>query len=224
MADAALQINPRRSTSLVEPIDDKIDLSLTDFIDFAIKSGTPKLSKVREIKGRGPYHPATDYWKPLREYLRDLHEAGTFDKQALKRFAESYNDPKKVTRYRPACAGYLKFLGRRESRWFKPPHGTWSPNRLRIRINPELGLVIASTPHVIKLYFKSERLSKQRVDLLTFLMSRQLGASLPECGFAVLEVNSGKLFNSREGGIDLMPLLLGEAASFEAIWDSLTPG
>lgn len=211
-------------TAALRLADDRIDLSLTDFIDFAIKAGTPKLSKVREIRGRGPYHPATDYWKPLRDLVRDLHEAGTFDKHALSAFGSEYKDPKKVTRYRPACEGYIRFLGRRQMKWFAPPHAVWTPSRLRVRVNPELGLVIASTPFAIKLYFKSDKLSKQRIDLLTFLMRSQLSASHEGCHFAVLEVSTGKLFEANDTGLNLMPLLLGEAASFVSIWDSLDPG
>lgn len=202
-------------------VDDRIDLSLTDFIDFAIKSGTPKLSKVREIKGRGPYHPATDYWKAFRDFLQDRLETSHFSKSALITFANEHRDPKKTVRYHQAAAGFAKFLGRKETKWFSPPHALWTPSRLRVRINPELGLTINSQRYAIKLYFKNDKLSMLRIDLLTFLMRNQLGTANPQYHFGVLEMATGTLFKAKEPAVDLMPLLLGEAASFASMWDAL---
>ncbi|MEZ4253047.1 MAG: hypothetical protein R3B99_32975 [Polyangiales bacterium] len=41
----------------------KIDISLTDFVDFAMESGTPKVTKVAEMKDRPDYQPAFDFYK-----------------------------------------------------------------------------------------------------------------------------------------------------------------
>lgn len=48
-------------------------ISLTDFVDFVALTGGRKLSKVREIKERGAYHPKTDYYKGIREAIIALH-------------------------------------------------------------------------------------------------------------------------------------------------------
>jgi hypothetical protein len=40
-------------------------ISLTDFVDFVVATGTSKLTKVRQIKRRPQYHPAFDHWKSL---------------------------------------------------------------------------------------------------------------------------------------------------------------
>ena len=45
------------------------EISLTDFVDFVIKAGSPKLTKVRELVNRGGYSPAFDFWKTLREHF-----------------------------------------------------------------------------------------------------------------------------------------------------------
>ena len=37
------------------------EISLTDFVDFVIKSGSPKLTKVKSAKTRPDYDPKTDY-------------------------------------------------------------------------------------------------------------------------------------------------------------------
>jgi hypothetical protein len=44
-----------------------IRVSLTDFVDIVSKSGTPKATKVAQVKKRGRYEPAVDFYKPLRE-------------------------------------------------------------------------------------------------------------------------------------------------------------
>ena len=204
--------------------DDNIVVSLTDFIDFAIRVGPPKQTKVAQVKNRGAYSPATDYWKGLRDELRERHESGRIDRQSLQAFARRNADPKKINRYTAAVDGYLKFLGRKDVRWFAPPKGIWKPSRLGVNINPELGLNIGGSEFIIKLYFKGEKLTKQRIDLVTYLLRNRLQAARDEACFAVLDVANGKLHTHQENGVDLMPLLMGEAASFVAIWESLGAG
>ena len=41
-------------------------ISLTSFIDFVTKAGTPKMTVVKNIK-QGDYAPAMDFYRPLRE-------------------------------------------------------------------------------------------------------------------------------------------------------------
>ena len=49
-----------------------IQISLTEFVDFVAKSGTPKLTVVRTVKDRHAvgYDPKTDFDKPLRDWHR----------------------------------------------------------------------------------------------------------------------------------------------------------
>ena len=202
-------------------MNETIDVSLTDFVDFSIKAGTPKLTKVRALRERGDYHPATDYWKPLRERIPEAHEAGVFDIKQLVSFAKNYPDAKKVERYQAAVAGYRKFLGKKSAGWFSPPKAVWSPSRLRVRINPEIGLVLGERRLVLKLYFKTDKLSQQRVDVLSFLLRSQLQTKVSSnIEFGVLDVANGKAF-VQSSSADLSPLLLGEATSFVAMWDAL---
>src|SRR5215813_13886081 len=50
-------------------------VSLTYFVDFVLKVGTPKLSGVKELKEHR-YDHLTDFYKPLREAIIDMHEKG----------------------------------------------------------------------------------------------------------------------------------------------------
>ncbi len=83
-------------------------ISLTDFVDFVIKSGTPKLTKVKQIKGRGEYSPASDFWKNLREAIVDYHKADSSNKKLLDN-ATKQKDAKRAKHYPSRIAGYKKF-------------------------------------------------------------------------------------------------------------------
>ena len=53
-----------------------VHVTLTTFIDFVSKAGTPKATCVRQaIKQYGQeYHPNFDHWKILRDAIIDLHK------------------------------------------------------------------------------------------------------------------------------------------------------
>lgn len=88
-----------------------------------------------------------------------------------------------------------------------------------MRVNPELGLEFDGKFYVIKLYLKSEKLSKDKITQILTLLESQLREKLEkEVKVAVLDVKNGKLFIKEDDDISLLPLLDGEARSFEAIW------
>jgi hypothetical protein len=199
------------------------EISLTDFVDFVIKSGTPKLTKVREIKKRGDYEPAFDFWKQLREGIQIFHKNGLAKRNELDNAVGMVNDPKKMRRYIQALTGYKRFLGRKEITWFDPPSEEWLHEDLIVRLNPELGLNIEGKRFVIKLYFKNESPTKHRLDVVLAMLSMVLGPKA-QAGttMAVLDVSKGKLITPTRTVPDLMVLVRGEAASFLQIWNAIT--
>lgn len=197
-------------------------LSLTDFVDFAISSGTPKLTKVRQIKNRPEdYHPARDFYKKIREAVIEFHETGKTDKRLFDKILKGLHQ-NKIKHYSECIKGYKKFLGKKKFQWFSPPTDEWSPSSISIRINPELGLIFDGVPHVIKLYFKKDGLSKARIDIILLLLHDTLsGQSTSGTKFCVLDVQKGKLFGNESPDQSFMPLLLGEAQSFRVMWDQI---
>jgi hypothetical protein len=135
------------------------EISLTDFVDFVVKVGSPKLTKVREIKNRGEYSPAIDAWKRLREGIIGFHR----DSTPLDITLSGITDRKKLRRYPAAIAGYRRFARRNDSAWFEPPVKKWIQAGLEVRVNPELGLRINGCDTIIKLYFRDEALTKSRL-------------------------------------------------------------
>ena len=199
-----------------------IEISLTDFVDFVAKSGTPRLTHVRNIKSRGTYDPAEDFWRAMRNRIVEFHRTGGTDKKVLKKLALNQADSRKTHNYSKAAMGYSKFLGRKRVEWFEPPTTLWQKGSLAIRINPELGLIINGTRHIIKLYFKGTPLGKNKADMLLLLMSDSLFDAEDHDQSAIIDVQRSRLLSALEPSGNLMPLLKGEALAFQTIWNELS--
>ncbi|MFN8251090.1 MAG: hypothetical protein U0V75_04350 [Ferruginibacter sp.] len=198
-----------------------IEISLTDFIDFVSKSGGSKLTKVKQIKNRDAYHPATDFYKALREGIISIHQNGE-SKAALNKLLDGLTDEKKIKNYPDAINGYKKFWGRKNFSWFSPPSKHWKVGDVDIKINPELGLEYEDKFIVVKLYLKAEKLTKDRVSQILSLLESQLRKKTePEILFCVLDVKNAKLFINEEKDVSYLPLLKGEVRSFETIWKAI---
>ncbi len=195
-----------------------IEISLTDFMEFVNKSGGSKMTKVKEIKYRPGYNPSTDFYKPLREGLIEIHQ-NLKSKKDLKNILDSLTDKKKIDNYPIAIEGYKKFWGRKTISWFAPPFCHWRIGDLGVRINPELGIEFGGIFYAVKLYFKPTKLTKDKVSQILSLMEDQLrGHTEPEVVFAVLDIKNNKFFSNDGKDTSYVPLLQGEARSFETIW------
>jgi len=193
------------------------EISLTDFVDFLVRAGSPKVTKVRQILERPAYSPATDFWKGMREHLQS-HSKGEV---ALDSVLDDLHS-RKDRRYKGATAGYKKFLGKyKPESSFTPPTVKWHEAGLTVRVNPELGLKIAGEKHVIKLYFKDEAPTPHRLDAVLALMRLALGSSGERYRFAVLDVSKGRLILPTRETPDFEALLKAEAASFMAVWAAI---
>jgi hypothetical protein len=196
-------------------------VSLTDFIDIVASSGTPKATKVGEIKKRGEYEVFTDFWKQLREGIVRLHkDNGPI--ADLKRLLPNITDQKKLDNYPEAIVGYKKWIGRKSAAWFAPPKANIKSSGTEVSINPEIGLEINGVPHVVKLYFKKPKLSKAKADIATAAMELKLRRKLSEnTVIGILDVRRAKLFTSKPPTPKLEALIAGELAYISALWDGL---
>ncbi len=199
-----------------------IKISLTDFIDFVSKAGSTKYSKVKQIAKRKDYQPAFDFWKPLREAIIKLHKEGN-NKKELDNVMEDLTDKKKEKRYLILIKAYKSFLGRKKINWFDPPKKKyWKYKELNVILNPELGLEINNKFFVVKLYFKSEKLSQKKADLILLLMNKHLKkGKYKDVNFAILDIERKKLFDKTNLKNEQFSLLEGEALSFLTIWRSI---
>ena len=197
------------------------DISLTDLVDVISKSGSPKATKVNQIKNRKPYHPATDFYKPLRDGLVRLHKEG-LERNSLANIRSSIQDPKKILNYNNALNGYHKWWGKKTISWFDPPRNNYSHAGVDVAINPELGLIIDNQRYVIKLYLKDEPLSKLRIDLATVLMEISL-RDLCEEGeiIGVLDVRQGKFFRVTAPIAQTKSMVDAELAYVSSLWPNI---
>lgn len=200
---------------------EKIQISLTDFIEYVSKVGTTKYTKVKQIKQRGPYQPPFDFWKPLREKIIEIHKKNE-NRNELDKVLDDLTDKNKANLYPNLVTQYKSFLGRKKIEWIEPPFKDWKISEIRIKVNPEIGLCINGKPYVIKLYFKAEPLSKSKVDLILLLMNEVLKKDeFTDANFAVLDISNKKLYEKCSLNKSQLSLLEGEALTFQKIWEGI---
>ena len=194
-------------------------VSMTYFTDFVLKVGTPKLSGVKEFKEHR-YDHLTDFYKPLREAIVDMHAKGK-PQRALDDFLLTLTDERKRRIFPGLVESYKKWL-RPGMKWFTPPQTVASVGDLEITINPELGFEIDGTPYLVKTYFRGEPLAQKRVSIVLGLISSALGPGRPGTVFAMLDVKNSRLHPLKSAPNPRLNLLLrGEAASFSTIYASV---
>ena len=198
-------------------------ISLTDFIDFVNRpSMSEKLTKVREIKHRGPYSSAGDFYRPVREAVIRTHATGR-DKWAIRNTIERLAGAgadfrERLERYEMLADAYIGWWGRRRLDWFEPGWQVGSLQGLPISVNPELGLDIDGTPHIVKLYFKEPPLSKRYAEVVACLMHETLAGQAPTGGLiALLDVRRRRLHRLSPRP-DLSILVAGEMAALTTMW------
>lgn len=190
-------------------------ISHTYFVDFMLTSGPSRLTSARHIQ-EGPDERYSDFYRPVREAIVDMHRKG-LDTSVLADLLTSLEDPREQRIFPKVVIGYGKFLRKQHKvTWFEPPFGEPSLGALKVRVNPELGLLLDGQPHAIKLYFRGEPLSPKRAVLANELLSSALSATWPNMTFAVLDVRRAKLF-AHQPRAEVSRLVRAEAASLASL-------
>jgi len=195
-----------------------IKISLTDFVDIASTSGTPKATKVAQVKARPDYDPKFDFYRPIREKIAEIHKNGR-EGGSLRFFLQTLTDRKKVKNYPELVEGYLRWLGRKKLGWSDPPRRFYRSSGVEVVVNPELCVSFARQTHLMKLYFKDEPLDRFRVDVILSLMEHVLRPYCPNGAImSVLDVRRGKLFSWRASSRSRMALVDAELAYIASLW------
>lgn len=190
-------------------------ISLSYFVDFVLTHGTSRITSAHHIK-MGPDERYSDFYKPVRETIVDMHRKG-LDTRVLSDLLGSLTDPREKRIFPKVVIGYSRFLrGFHKITWFEPPLVEHDLGDIKVRVNPELGLILDGQPHAIKLYCRGEPLTSQRAALINELQSRALAETWPNTKFAVLDVRRSRLFyrNPKAG---MTRLLRAEAASLASL-------
>ncbi len=192
-------------------------ISFTYFVDFVLKVGAPKLSGVKDFKEQKS-ELFTDFYKPLREAIVEMHEKGR-GPEVLDDLMATVRDERKRRIYPPLIEGYRKFLKSASMTWVKPPVVGHPIGDIEININPELGFKINGVPHYMKMYFRGEPLARKRISIVLNLLATALRPTQPNAVFCLLDVKSSKLHTLKIPPSPKLALLLrGEAASFSTIY------
>jgi len=195
-------------------------ITLTNFLDFTAATGTGRLTQVRKAKAQDgvPYNPATDYWRRLREQIREEFERGWAGAESLRRVGVSSSDPKKQERYGECVKGLARWTRGKTFGRSRHRTGIWTSGDLTVSINPELTLEIDGQVTAVKLYFRGDPLAKPRVNTLLYLLDKGIpGKARP----AILDVPRGKLIVETVRVPDLDIVLEGDAAQFLTMWQRL---
>lgn len=196
-------------------------LSLTDLVDVVSKAGSPKATKVRQIKNRESYNPATDFYKPLREGIVTIHQSGQ-PKAELDSILNTLTDLKKRSTYPVLIEGYRKWWGGKVLKWFGPPSATYTCEGIDISVNPELGLYCNDVPYVIKLYLKDDDVNKAKMDLITALMEHCLRPKVKgDVRMTVLDVRASKLYTLGTNPAGQKAIIDAELAYVAALWPNV---
>lgn len=193
-------------------------IQMGTFVDFVLTSGTGKLTAVKQLK-QGRDERFSDFYRPVREAIVDMHTKG-LDTIVLDDLVSSLFDPRERRLFPKVVNGYKKFLRQSRMTWFEPPMRDYQLGPMCVRVAPEVGLLIDGRPHAIKLYFRGDPLSPQRILVSNQLLANALGTTWPGTAFATLDVRRAHLYAHRPKG-EVGLLLKAEAASFSSLWSAL---
>jgi hypothetical protein len=193
-------------------------ISLSYFVDFVLTSGTGKLTSVKQLK-QGRDERFSDFYRPVRESIVDMHTKG-LDTIVLDDLLSSLVDPRERRIFPKVVGGYRKFLRQGKMTWFEPPMRDYPLGPLSVRVNPEIGLLIDGRPHAIKLYFRGDPLSPQRIVVVNQLLANALSTTWPGTVFSVLDVRRARLYPYRPKS-EVGLLLKAEAASLSTLYSAI---
>lgn len=194
-------------------------VSLTTFLDFTAASGSARVTQLRQSKRRyaQEYAPARDYYKFLREAIEECFAEG-WSAQALRTQLRALPDSRKAENFEECRKGLTKWVGRKELGPLPKSRASWTSEGVTVNINPELHLTVSGSPHMIKLYFKGEKISKQRVDVALHLLKSKVPSGTTA---GILDVRRARLYVPTVTKPGMSALLAAEAAAFGSLWESL---
>ncbi len=196
-----------------------MEIPLTSFMDFVIKSGSPKMTAAEKIKKNlnEPYDPITDYYKRFREGVQEMHKSNR-SKSELLDIIGSLPD-NKLENYATMASGYQKFLGKKAYEWIEPARKIWKHNDIEVTINPEVGLKLSDERLLVKLYLKADKPSKDRVASILALMKNTIQSE--DWKYCLLDVRNATMYSYDIRMDRLIPLVAGESDSLALILSRL---
>jgi len=204
-----------------------INISLTQFLTYSSKVSTSaRINYVRQIKNSPDYHPSIDYWKPLRDEIKRIHE-NNIPIENLKNLL-SIVDEKKVKNYTSLINSYIRFINKNNVEYFPCGKAFWKlSDELFVGSSPELGLIVNGKKYYVKNYYKkkdSDSKITQRNIKSTLTLMQLSDKNFPleqNSNFAVLNLQNGKLIEAQPLLSESIMELEIDAKSFVDIWSRI---
>ena len=197
-----------------------IRISMTEFVNFINSSGMAKMTIVSNAKMKHQEEDANpfDYWRDFKdEVKRQLIKQG--NKEDLKALVDNVREDVREN-YNVMISGFLKFWKPTRMKWLKPVNRIASIGGVKLKVNPEIGILWQGKEYMIKLFLKAnECLDKRHADIILAMMEKELREKVDEnVRFAILDVRRGKLFVHTNDDPRLMILLKSEGREFAEMW------
>ncbi len=203
----------------------EIEVSFTQFVDFTLKRGQSKITKVKQIRNK-EYDAAYDFWRELKGGISHQLRTGA-NLDSLDEVIVEANEHKRH-HYEEAVRQYKWFCRGKELEWFEPEAASWHFGRLTVRATPDLGLRINGQRYLIKLYFKeaTQKLQKRTAAAALALMTAAADTTTEQQKdtiYGMLNLKKAALYPMTPAQLndDLLLLLEGEAAHFVHLWEHL---
>lgn len=203
-----------------------VNVSLTQFLTYSAKVSTSaKVNEINRIKYAPDYNPAVDYWKPLRDEIKRIHENNlpiTNLENVLNRVSEQ-----KLKNYSRVISKYTSFIKSHNVEYFQTGSSFWKLNDdLFVRTSPELGLIIDGRKFYVKNWYKkpekNSTVTAQKIkSTLTMMQISERDFQLEDGNFAVLNLQNGKLLEAPPLLTESVMELEVDAATFIDIWNRL---
>lgn len=184
-------------------------IPMRDFVDYVLTAGTSRTFAVKRLLSK--VEP-TDFYEPVREAIIARHRDEKPIADLISVFLDGLSDQRERRIFPRCVSGYQKFLRGKTTEWFEPPMRDYPLGGLSIRVNPELGLTLDGRPYVVKMYFRGDPLSPQRVMVTNQLLAMALATTWPGVTFATLDVRRGRLYPYRPKQ-EIAYLLVAESQS-----------
>jgi hypothetical protein len=188
-------------------------VSLTSFIDYVLKAGTSKRTVAKKIHREltEPYKHQEDYYKQLKEALRDGLEQNDLEK-SLETAVRSISK-NKIQNYEALRDGILTAIkSKHRTGYFAPKKLKFSRNGVEVSLNPEIGLRLKDKQTIIKLYTKADKLSSDRIGTLLCMMRMTYPTTYQ---LAILDCRQGKFYEYHDKMEELDDLLNAELAGLK---------
>lgn len=190
------------------------------FVDFMMTRGPRKAVVVKQQKDQRWGH-MKNFWGPLRDAITTMHAQGE-SPAVLDEMRGKFSDARKERAYRPALAGYRKFMVEK-GLIARPPRCSPAPKTIlpvgdiELVLTPDLCLEIDGVEHLIALHFGGVAIPRPRADILLSAMVAAWGPSRPGTRVAVLDVDRGHLVLMQRVNPRMPLVMRAEAASYAVL-------